>query len=134
MLNMAMGRGLLEEWVKEEKEEEARVTNKKDMEEKFVKKKTVGFVDSTEWVKETTNSGGSLSLFFQLVCKILTRWMEALTADCAARILCEAAKQKLAERSQVSRVLQRLVTLAAGFVMAEWGARLSVEILLKATD
>ena len=32
-------------------------------------------------------------------------------------------QSRLAERSQVSRVLQRLVTLAAGFVMAEWGAR-----------
>ena len=87
MLNMAMGRGLLEEWVKEEEEnkikkEEARVTNNKDMEENFVKKKMVGFVDSTEWVKETTNSSGSLSLIFQLVCKILTHWMEVNQKSC----------------------------------------------------
>ena len=87
MLNMAMGRGLLEEWVKEEEEnkikkEEARVTNKKDMEEKFVKKKMVGFVDSTEWVKETTTSSGWLSLIFQLVCKILTHWMEVSQKSC----------------------------------------------------
>ena len=30
---------------------------------------------------------------------------------------------RLAQRSPVSTVLQRLVTLAAGFIMAEWGAR-----------
>ena len=30
---------------------------------------------------------------------------------------------RLAQSSQVSTVLQRLVTLAAGFVMEEWGAR-----------
>ena len=39
-------------------------------------------------------------------------------------LICSHSMQlRLAQSSQVSTVLQRLVTLAAGFVMAEWGAR-----------
>jgi len=164
MLNMAMGRALLEEWVEEEKKIKIKkkLMKEKEMEEREMEEKSVEKEDQaemekdeeeslvssrTEWMKGTSSSSSSSSssessptfqlvfkLVYQLVCKCLTLWMEALTADCAARMLCEAAQHELAQRSPVSTVLQRLVTLAAGFVMAEWGARLDLEKLLKATD
>ena len=86
MLNMAMGRALLEEWVKDENEMEI----KKEMEEKGMKEKEIEEKNakkkvemkkleenlvSTEWVKETSSFGMS-QLIFQLVCKLLTNWMQ----------------------------------------------------------
>ena len=100
MLNMAMGRGLTEEWVKEEVEDSNKETTREIQENEEV----VILSSSSDWMMQTAIAG---KLLLKLVCKVLTHWMEVrqrkvkiekifqeLTVDCAGRIICEAAQRK----------------------------------------
>ena len=78
MLNMAMGRGLTEEWVKEEVEDSNKETTHeiKENEEGVVKIKNEQVVilsSSSDWMMQTAIAG---KLLLKLVCKVLTHWME----------------------------------------------------------
>jgi len=122
MLNMAMGRGLFEEWVREG-------TSKVRTKEMENAKK----YNELENERHDLSTHDGLTFFFKLVCKVLTSWMKTMTAECAGRIVCEASQQGLIQSSGVSNVLQRVGALGAGLVMADWGAGLNVESLLRAT-
>ena len=78
MLNMAMGRGLTEEWVKEEVEDSNKETTHeiKENEEGVVKIKNEQVVilsSSSDWMMQTAIAG---KLLLKLVCKVLTHRME----------------------------------------------------------
>ena len=85
MLNMAMGRGLLEEWVEDEMRTKKKKIVKEEMKERIVKREEKAEMEkeekvgSTHWAKEMSSSSRSFlnfQLIFSLVCKLLSLWME----------------------------------------------------------
>merc|ERR1712098_663234 len=67
-----------------------------------------------------------------VLCHLLTLYFVKQSSECSKRVLCEA--NNLSDQSDISQVLQRTVSIAAGMMMDDFLNNLSVGEVLEAVN